>query len=716
MSTLGEQIQQLERMLADGQIELALEGYERLFAQLPTDQVLRNRVNFLRDSLHRHAPKWQVRTYVISPRAVAEAHILAERYAVALEILEWLLENDPSDNGLARRVAMVRAMRNGTTDVGIEPTASTSLMTPEMLVEAHLAGGDVAAALHLLRSLASKRPHDQRLQDRLRGLKAAWGKDDAEISRRLALRADEVTDDATPAVDEATAASVSEPEPEPELEREPELEPAPEPAPEPALELEPENRTLDLVEEVADSDQTVATEPPAEVERVTETDAALPLAPPTAEPTTEPGIEPAADRVSAAADFDTPLAEQQTIARARPLSAVRPAVAIPQAPPPGPPPLPAKRPPRSVTDPKRDGYGILRGLLEDAEQALQQEHVQRVPTDQVRSAASPLQSERPTNPSKHSARRKAVEDFGVPAVSPAAAAGPAPASALTSGEAAASAVEVAGQVRGRRRRKKLRQAHDTGSAKDLVEGDPQQPLESKLLHSPHDNTASHDIELFDIHEALTAPDGRSLAKGKAAAKAVASAAAADAAPPAVDPVLVVESQPAVAQRATRPEDFDDDETVHQDGLSQRAQDKAAGSGRRREFAAPPPTNVVPGRRERSLSPPAGAVVLPGAPARSSGRSALGSTFEPPPPTSVLPGRRGRLGGAAAPAPAVEVVASVLPARPPVAGAHPASDLFDEDDDPTLLDQSPLLTPEAAAAEKAAGPSTNEIRRSKKNRD
>ena len=700
-------------MLADGQIELALEGYEQLFAQMPTDEVLRNRVNFLRDSLHRHAPDWQVRTYVISPRAVAEAHILAQRYAEALEILEWLLEKDPSDNGLARRVAMVRAMRNGTSDAGIEPTASTSLMTPEMLVEAHLAGGDVAAALHLLRSLAHKRPHDQRLQDRLRGLKAAWGQDDAEISRRVAQTAAERTADvaAVPAVEPETAAP-------PAANRTGDAQLQPDPAA-PAS----GNAVQESDDMVSESDETVAAE--SEIDRVTETDAAMPASP--------------------ATDFELSLEEQKTVARSRPIPVVKPA--LPQSPRPAePPPLPPKRQPRSVTDPKRDGYGILRSLLEDAEQALQQEHVQRVPTDQVRSTASPLQSERPTNPSKHSARRRAVEDFGAPAVSPAVAkssskvessapaASPVAVPVPAANEVQAAAAEVAGQVRGRRRRRKLRQAHDTGSAQDLVQGDPQQPLESKLLRSPLESTSAQDIELFDIHEALTAPDGRSLSKAKAAAKA----AAAGAAPAVLEPVAAPEPEPVrevaagdgpalasapavepapVVDKTAKPEDFDDDETVHDEELARRlSANVAAAIGRPAEFAAPPPTHVVPGRRERPVSSPQGDMVLPGAPVKSSGRSALGNAFEPPPPTNVLPGRRGRRGAAAPPAPAVAptVALAASPPQPAAAENRTASDLFDEDDDPTLLDKSPLLTTDAdAAAENAAGPSTSAMRRLKK---
>ncbi|MBN2358889.1 MAG: hypothetical protein JXR83_05505 [Deltaproteobacteria bacterium] len=606
MSDLGEQIQYLERLLAEGQIELALEGYEQLFAQLPTDEVLRKRVNFLRDSLHRHAPDWQVRTYVISPRAVAEAHIMAERYAEALEILEWLLETDPSDTGLARRVAMVRAMRNGSADVGIEPTASTSQMTPEMLVEAHLAGGDVSAALLLLKSLAHKRPHDQRLQNRLHGLEAAWGKEDGAHSPRVALTVDESTADELPAVAAVDAAD----------------DPAP------------------------------AAFPPLEDE------------------------------------VEIPLEEQQTVARARALPSAKPepeafasppAPAPPSPPPampeavpsPRPPPLPPKRRARSVTDPKRDGYGILRSLLEDAEQALQQGQEQRVPTDKVRSAASPLPPERATSPGKRSARRRAAGDGSSPAVP---SAGDPPQAV----------------VRGRRRRKKIRRAHDVGSASDLVQGDPHQPLESKLLQTPLDSTASRDVELFDIHEALTAPDGRSLTSARPR-------------PAPAEPAAAGPSEAAPAGPTPRPADFDDEATVHDEPRSEPAAVPAATvesrsrsrrSGRAADFAPPPPTNVLPGRRDSSRARAGGELVLPGTMNEGGGRSALGTAFSPPPPTAVLPGRRGE--GSTTPAEAATgagrqsepAAAQAVPDLAPAA-APASDDLFDDDDEPTLLDENPL---------------------------
>lgn len=177
MSHLTKEIKRLERYVSRGDAEKALKGYERLQTRFPKDPVIRHRVGFLRDTLHRHAPEWQVRTYVISPRAIAEAHIIAQRYEAALELLEGLLEAQPEEQGLARRVAMVRSMRDGREDDGLEITASTHLMSPEMLIDAHLAGGDVGAALRLLKSLCQRRPNDQRLQARMRSLSQAWDAD-----------------------------------------------------------------------------------------------------------------------------------------------------------------------------------------------------------------------------------------------------------------------------------------------------------------------------------------------------------------------------------------------------------------------------------------------------------------------------------------------------------------------------------------------------------
>ena len=184
MSNLGEQIKRLERYISRGKAEKALDGYERLQSRFPNDQVINNRVAFLRNTLHRHAPEWQVRTYVISPRAIAEAHIIAERYDIALEILEGLHEAQPDEQGLARRVAMVRSMRDGKKDAGLEATASTQIMSPEILIDAHLAGGDVHAALRLLQKLCQRRPHDNKLQRRMQSLSAAW---DAQLDEQVSL-------------------------------------------------------------------------------------------------------------------------------------------------------------------------------------------------------------------------------------------------------------------------------------------------------------------------------------------------------------------------------------------------------------------------------------------------------------------------------------------------------------------------------------------------
>ena len=181
MTKLAEEIQRLERFVAAGDADQALQGYERLLARMPRDPVLRKRVDFLRDSLHRHAPDWQVCTYVISPQAVAEAHIMDEHYAEALEILEWMLESHPEDTGLARRVAMVRAMRDGNDDPNIEPTASTHIMSAETLVEAHTAAGEIEAALRLLKAMIAQRKDNARLKERLAALEAAWGRSADEL-------------------------------------------------------------------------------------------------------------------------------------------------------------------------------------------------------------------------------------------------------------------------------------------------------------------------------------------------------------------------------------------------------------------------------------------------------------------------------------------------------------------------------------------------------
>lgn len=184
MSGLSEKIKRLERYVSRGEAEKALKGYERLQTRFPNDPVINNRVGFLRNTLHRHAPEWQVRTYVISPRAIAEAHIIAGRFVIALEILEGLLEAEPGDHGLARRVAMVRSMRDGKQDAGLEVTASTQIMSPEMLIDAHLAGGDVHAALRLMQKLCQRRPHDNRLQKRMKSLSAAW---DAQMDDQVSM-------------------------------------------------------------------------------------------------------------------------------------------------------------------------------------------------------------------------------------------------------------------------------------------------------------------------------------------------------------------------------------------------------------------------------------------------------------------------------------------------------------------------------------------------
>jgi len=77
---------------------------------------------------------------------------------------------------------MVRALRDGATDPGIETTASTRFLTPEMLVDAHIAAADFESALKILRTLVERLPGNKKLQARLAALEAAYLDDPASTS------------------------------------------------------------------------------------------------------------------------------------------------------------------------------------------------------------------------------------------------------------------------------------------------------------------------------------------------------------------------------------------------------------------------------------------------------------------------------------------------------------------------------------------------------
>ena len=128
----------LERLVSQGRLSEALEGYQQLLEARPDDNMLRARVQMLQEavtpantsgpwaSIKDAPPPSDPTPFNITQAEVAEGYVLAGRYQDAVALLHRLIALDPQDAGLAARLAYARKMQAHAADEAVSHPEYTS--------------------------------------------------------------------------------------------------------------------------------------------------------------------------------------------------------------------------------------------------------------------------------------------------------------------------------------------------------------------------------------------------------------------------------------------------------------------------------------------------------------------------------------------------------------------------------------------------------------